>query len=53
MESFKFGWSILIAVCILLGSHLSVDRDFPEKLKNGAIFTMVVLMIAYIIFVVF
>lgn len=52
MNGFSLGWTLLIALSIFLGSHLSIDRDFSPKFKNGAIVAMVILAAVYIVFVI-
>lgn len=49
----SFGGAILIAVIILFMCHLSVDRDFPDTVKNVAMGASVVFCVLYVIFVVF
>lgn len=48
-----FGASLLIAVVVMIVSHLSCDRDFPDTLKTGAYIVFVLFCIIYIIFGIF
>lgn len=48
-----FGVSLLISFVIMLFSHLSRDRDFPDTLKTGAYVVLGVLALLYIIFGIF
>lgn len=52
MEGFSLGWTLLIALCIFIGSHLSIDRDFSPAFKKGATVCMVLLVVVYVIFVI-
>lgn len=42
--------SFLIALVILLGSHLSVDRDFPESVKTTSSVVFGIIALLYLIF---
>lgn len=45
--------SVIIAVVILLVSHLSIDRDFPQEVKTGSYVVFGVLAVVYLIFGIF
>lgn len=44
------GAPIGIAVFILLTAHLSVDRDFPPAVKNGAWAVFIIVLVLYVLF---
>lgn len=48
-----FGWSIIIAIVILFGSHLSVDRDFSDGAKGMSIGFMALFAVIYVVFGIF
>ena len=41
---------VVIAIVIFLGSHLTVDKDFPDKVKNSAMAVLIILGILYVLF---
>lgn len=45
--------SIIVAVVILLVSHLSVDMDFPQEIKTGSYIVFGVLAVVYLVFGIF
>lgn len=48
-----FGISLIISFVIMLFSHLSRDKDFPDTQKTGAYIVLGVLAVIYIIFGIF
>lgn len=47
------GTSFIIAFIIMIFSHLSKDRDFPDKMKTGAYVVLGIIGLVYIIFGIF
>ena len=45
-----FGVSLVISFIIMLFSHLSHDRDFPDTMKTGAYVVLGIIGLLYIIF---
>ena len=48
-----FHISLIIALVIFLGSHLSVDSYFPKNTKNGTYAVLIILGFIYIAFGIF
>ena len=46
----KPGVWFLEVLIIFLVSHLSVDRDFPEGLKTGALIVFGIVAVLYVLF---
>lgn len=41
---------VIIAIVIMVFSHLSQDRDFPDTMKTGAYVVLGIITFLYIIF---
>lgn len=41
---------VLIALGICLGSHLSVDKSFPENIRNASQVVFFIVVVIYVIF---
>ena len=50
MTTSEFVVAFFVLIFILLISHLTVDRDIPEKLKVGAWVFFIVVAVLYMLF---
>lgn len=41
---------VLIAIVIFLGSHLTVDNDFPDNVKTGSTAVLIIIGLVYVVF---
>ena len=48
-----FASSVIIAIVIIIASHLTVDKDFSPTIKRNTCLVLIVITILYVIFGIF